>query len=115
MRNIMEGMSDLDKRTFASASGAKPKNNASPAESQKRYKSLIIRKEKIIVYIADILIPSESVEQNLALTSSPILALYNPAAETELHMDASHWGLGAILLQKQRNGNWAATASIYFS
>lgn len=36
------------------------------------------------------------------LTSQPILALYNPAAETQLHTDASALGLGGILLQKQK-------------
>jgi len=36
------------------------------------------------------------------LTSNPVLALYNPAADTELHTDASVSGLGAMLLQKQK-------------
>lgn len=35
------------------------------------------------------------------LTSRPVLAIYRPDAETELHTDASKLGLGAILLQKQ--------------
>lgn len=47
------------------------------------------------------------------LTSAPILALYNPVAETELYTDASSAGLGAMLLQKQRNGQWEVVA--YFS
>lgn len=38
------------------------------------------------------------------LTSDPILAIYSPHAETELHCDASASGFGAILLQKQKNG-----------
>ena len=34
------------------------------------------------------------------LTSNPVLALYNPKAETELHTDASSKGIGGILLQR---------------
>ena len=33
------------------------------------------------------------------LISRPFLALYNVKAETELHTDASKWGLAGILLQ----------------
>lgn len=47
------------------------------------------------------------------LIAPPVLKLYNPAAETELHTDASSLGFGAILLQKQKNGNFAPIA--YFS
>ena len=47
------------------------------------------------------------------LTSHPVLKLYNPGAETELHTDASAQGLAAILLQKQEQGNLAPIA--YFS
>ncbi|CAH1713532.1 unnamed protein product [Aphis gossypii] len=35
------------------------------------------------------------------LTESPVLAIYSPDADTELHCDASASGFGAILLQKQ--------------
>jgi len=47
------------------------------------------------------------------LTSEPVLGLYNPAAETELHTDACASGIGAMLLQKQKNGTWTVIA--YFS
>lgn len=38
-----------------------------------------------------------------ALTKSPVLAIYSPTADTELHCDASITGFGAILLQKQKD------------
>lgn len=47
------------------------------------------------------------------LTAYPVLRLYNPTAETELHTDASSAGLAAILLQKQSKGQWAPVA--YYS
>lgn len=40
------------------------------------------------------------------LTSSPILTIYDPKRETELHCDASSHGFGAILMQKQDDGNF---------
>jgi len=47
------------------------------------------------------------------LTSKPVLALYNPAAETELYTDACASGLGAMLLQKQQHGSW--TVVVYYN
>jgi len=41
----------------------------------------------------------------LMLTSSPILKLYRPNAETELHTDASRFGFGSILMQLDVNDN----------
>lgn len=38
------------------------------------------------------------------LVQMPILALYSPSAETEVHCDASALGYGVILLQKQKYG-----------
>ena len=38
-----------------------------------------------------------------ALISKPILGIYSPTAETQLHTDASARGYGAILMQKQEN------------
>jgi hypothetical protein len=47
------------------------------------------------------------------LISPPVLNIYNPAAETELHTDASSLGFRAILLQRQKSGAMAPIA--YFS
>lgn len=44
------------------------------------------------------------------LISPTILALYNPTAETELHTDVCSQGLGAILMQRQKNGVWLPVA-----
>lgn len=39
-----------------------------------------------------------------ALTSRPVLALYDPKLETQIHTDASKHGVGSILLQNQGDG-----------
>ncbi|XP_011687110.1 PREDICTED: uncharacterized protein LOC105449550 [Wasmannia auropunctata] len=39
-------------------------------------------------------------------SSKPVLAVYSPHADTELHCDASASGFGGILLQKQGDGTW---------
>jgi len=47
------------------------------------------------------------------LIAYPLLRLYDPAAETEVHTDACAQGLGAILLQKQQDKTWSPVA--YYS
>lgn len=47
------------------------------------------------------------------LTSPPVLHVYSPTTETELHTDASSHGFGAIILQRQNTGKMALIA--YFS
>lgn len=40
------------------------------------------------------------------LIREPILAIFNPHAETQLHCDASSHGFGSILMQKQNDGKF---------
>lgn len=47
------------------------------------------------------------------LTKRPILAIYDPNAETELHTDASKIGIGGILLQKPPNGDTFRPVAFY--
>lgn len=47
------------------------------------------------------------------LTSFPVLQLYNPLPETEMHTDASTIAIAGILLQKHKNGHW--TSVVYYN
>ena len=40
------------------------------------------------------------------LTAAPVLAPYDPNKDTEASGDASSFGLGGVLLQKQEDGTW---------
>ena len=44
------------------------------------------------------------------LSMTPILGMYNPQAETVLSADASSYGLGSVLAQKQSDGHWRPVA-----
>lgn len=47
------------------------------------------------------------------LLTYPVLRLYDPKAETELHTDASSYSIAAVMLQKQKIGGLASVA--YYS
>lgn len=44
------------------------------------------------------------------LISPPILSIYSPLLETQLHCDASSHGYGSILMQKQSDGKFHPVA-----
>lgn len=50
----------------------------------------------------------EEVKQQLS--SQPVLALYDPRKMTTVTADASSYGLGAVLTQKQSDGSWRPVA-----
>lgn len=47
------------------------------------------------------------------LVNAPVLAVYNPLLQTELHTDASFKGYGSVLMQKQKDNKFHPVA--YFS
>ena len=46
------------------------------------------------------------------LISVPILALYDPNKETKINADASSYGIGGVVLQKQENNEWKPVSYI---
>ena len=46
------------------------------------------------------------------LTSTPILALYDPKLETKINADVSSYGIGGVVLQKQEDGEWKPVSYI---
>ena len=47
-----------------------------------------------------------STEIKEALTTAPILALYDPDRETKVNAYASSYGIGGVVMQQQDNGDW---------
>ena len=51
-------------------------------------------------------------EVKQSLSSSLVLALYDPSLETAISADASSFGLGAVLLQREPEQEWRPVAYI---
>lgn len=49
------------------------------------------------------------------LTDRPVLSIYDPSAETELHADASKLGVGGILLQRSQGSSGSFHPVAYYS
>jgi len=64
----------------------------------------LLKKDAVFSFGEDKLEVFETIKQKLS--GHPILCLYHPNAETELHCDASSLGFGSILLQKQNDNNF---------
>ncbi|CAB3997437.1 Hypothetical predicted protein, partial [Paramuricea clavata] len=65
--------------------------------------------------ILDIPVPTNVAEVDLSwkcLISVPILALYDPNKETKINADASSYGIGGVVLQKQENNEWKPVSYI---
>lgn len=63
--------------------------------------NLLTRKDQKWAWLADQEDAFQKIRENLM--QRPVLALYDPAAELEVHTDASKMGLAGILLQKSPN------------
>lgn len=61
----------------------------------------ILKKDAKFVFGKEELHAFETLKNKLI--DSPVLSIYNPSAETELHCDASNLGFGAVLLQRQED------------
>lgn len=62
----------------------------------------LIRKEATFKFGEEELLSFETLKD--CLVNAPLLAIYSPNLETEIHCDASCKGFGAILLQRQNDG-----------
>lgn len=63
----------------------------------------LIRKESKFSFGKDKLCAFENLKTSLI--SPPVLCIYSPSVETELHRDASQLGFGSVLVQKQSYDN----------
>ena len=52
----------------------------------------------------------EAVKEKLSI--APALAIFDPTLEMTLSANASSYGLGAVLIQKQTDGKWKAVVFI---
>lgn len=65
----------------------------------------LLKKNKVFDFNPSCVETYETLKRNLI--NYPVLRIYNPTAETELHTDASAQTIAAILMQNQQTGAWS--------
>ena len=79
------------------------------AQTSKPLRDLLSKESAWIWNIAQ----KEALEEiKRQLVSTPVLAFYDPQLETKVSADASSYGIGAVLVQKQPEGDWKPVAFI---
>ena len=109
IRNVREPTCVSDVRRFLGMLNQMSKFSPNLADTTKPLRDLLNKKNQWIWEE-----PQRRAFEEIknALCSSPVLALFNPNRETEISADASSFGLGAVMRQKQPNQEWQPVAYI---